>query len=140
MRRISLAVIAFCCLSVMSCGGDREKGPAGTSSLPALITANEVRTVYDKYVRGDYEGYVAEMASCDGKPVAYKRQMSILYKQHAADQRKDDGDVTALNVIRIEPQAGNRAALAYVSATYANGKSEELLLQFVYLDGRWRLR
>lgn len=136
--RMALFAVAAC-LFFSGCG-DGEKGKADAVPAPSPLTAGEVTRIFNRYVTGDYDGYVAEVASCDGKPADYRRQMATLYKQHAADQRKDVGDITAVHVVGVKPQTGGRAALAYVSLSYTGGKTEEILLEFVHDGRRWRLR
>lgn len=141
MKVYPLIAYALSVLLLFTACGDKEKAterPAST--IPTLITTEEVRVVFSHYVSGDYEGYVNCMQSCDNKPADYKRQMATLYKQHAADQRKDDGDITNFQVTRVLAQGDGNAAEAFIAVTYAGGKSEEILLQFIYTNGEWRLR
>lgn len=133
-----------CALSALllcsACGSKEEQKSPAAPTVPTLITAEEVKAVYNHYVTGDYAGYVACMQSCDDKSADYKQQMATLYKQHAADQRKDDGDVTDFQVVRVTSQGDGNAAEAFLAVTYTGGKTEEILLQFIYSNDEWRLR
>lgn len=133
-----------CCLTalllVTACGGSEKADASATPQAPALVSTAEVKSIFEHYVSGDYAGYVGCMQSCDDKPAEYKQQMAMLFKQHAADQRHDDGDVKDFRVVRVQPQADGYAAEAFVSVDYTGGKTEEILLQLVYTNGEWRLR
>lgn len=129
--------LGLVCLT-LSCGGNRSDQGRG-SYRPDSLTAETVTEVYDRYVQGDYEGYVAAMASLDDKPADYKSQMALVYKQHAAEHQGDDR-LQDFKVLRIETADDGRAAQAFLETTYANGEHEEIMLSFVHDGKAWRLR
>lgn len=128
-------------LLMTSCGSEKkENGSATSADAPTMLANEEALAVYQLYLKGDYNGLVGCIQSCDDKPEAYRQQMAILYKQHAADQKEDDGDVVDAQIARIQPQSNGHAAEVFVNVTYETGKTEEVLLQFVHDGKSWRLR
>jgi len=135
-----IVILFFGLLLAIGCGRSEEKARAAEEKRPALLTEEEAMAVYRLYINKEYGRYAAQMQSCDDKPASYKQQMATLYKQHAADQKGDDGDVVDARVARIVPQVEGKAAEAFLNLTYENGKTEEILLQFVHDGTAWRLR
>lgn len=127
-------------LILSACGGKTKQEETASEAPPVLITKEEVGKIYDLYVNGNYDAYVDEMLSCDNKPAAYRQQMATLFKQHAADQAKSDGKITAVEVTRIQSCNKGKAAEAYLNITYSERKTEEIMLQLVHDGWRWRLR
>lgn len=140
VRRLAVVWLSALCLA--ACGGNTKTEGAGNAPTepPACVTTDEVMAVYGLYIKGDYEAYANEMQQCDGKPEEYRRQMAWLYKQHAADKRRTDGELVTAKVGRITPCNNGFSADVFLNVTYANRDTEEIYLQFVYDGDRWRLR
>ena len=120
----------------VSCGSS-YKVQAGYR--PDSLTNQTVEAIFDRYVQGDYKGYVDAMASLDDKPEDYKSQMVLVYKQHAAEHQGDDC-LKDFKVTRIETSEDGNAAQPFLEAIYANGEHEEIMLSFVHDGKAWRLR
>lgn len=122
-----------------ACGGNAKKEHEAAAP-PSVITEAEVRDIYGQYTSGNYAAYVDAMHSCDDKPEEYRHQMATLLKQHAAEHRADLGDTKSVEVVRINAPQGEKYAEAYLGITYTGGKQEEVILRFIYINGRWRLQ
>ena len=120
----------------VSCGSSHK---VQTGYRPDSLTNQTVEAIFDRYVQGDYKGYVDAMASLDDKPEDYKSQMVLIYKQHAAEHQGDDC-LKDFKVTRIETSEDGNAAQAFLEAIYANGEHEEIMLSFVHDGKAWRLR
>ena len=120
----------------VSCGSSHKVQPG---YRPDSLTNQTVEAIFDRYVQGDYKGYVDAMASLDDKPEDYKSQMVLVYKQHAAEHQGDDC-LKDFKVTRIETSEDGNAAQAFLEAIYANGEHEEIMLSFVHDGKAWRLR
>ncbi len=103
-------------------------------------TEKEIMAIYDHYLQGDYAQYVDAMHSCRNKPAAYRDQMLLLHKQHAAEQKRANGGAKSATVERIEMHDSGRMANVFLNITYANQSSEEIILPMVYADGDWYVR
>ena len=107
--------------------------------IPPLESA-EVERVYGLYQQGQYAAYIAEMASCDNAPEAYRKQMADLHKQHAVLQQEKMGGVASARVVNLTPSADGRQTNVMLRVNYRNQTHEEVLLSFVWSKNRWRLR
>lgn len=124
-------------LFLTACGGERGK----RNSEPLPPTEQEVREIYDLYLKGDYRGYVDRMHSVEEKPEDYKRQMVFLYKQHARNTRMSEtGGVARAALGRIETGDSGRYANVFLNITYKDSTVEEVILPMVYVSGKWLLR
>lgn len=110
------------------------------AAAPPLPSQEEICAYYNLYLRGDYGAYVDAMQSCDGKTEAYRKQMAILFKQHARLSAEKNGKVLSIRVNRIEPHDSGRMVNVFLVSQYESGTTEEKLLPMVFVDGRWRLQ
>lgn len=120
-----------------ACGG----GGGKHHNEPLPPTEQEVREIFDLYLKGDYRGYVDRMHSAEGKPEDYKQQMADLYKQNArnTDENKAGG-VIGYALGRIETGDSGRYANVFLNITYRDSTVEEIILPMVYASDKWLLR
>ena len=137
MRQFLWLGCLFCCLVCVSCTSAKSK--TTSSQIPPLENG-EVERVYGLYQQGQYAAYVAEMASCDNAPENYRKQMADLHKQHSAMQQEKVGGVGSARVVKLTPSANGRQTNVTLRVNYRNQTHEEILLSFVWVKDRWRLR
>ena len=106
---------------MIACGGRQP-----SASAPEGPKAEEVERIYNLFLQGQYEAYVAEMASCDSMPDFYRRQMVDLCKQHAYQQKERNGGAVQANV--------------FLRVLYEDHSHEEILISMVKQNDRWRLQ
>ncbi len=138
-------LLAVLCSGALCACGSRGSNAAPVEQAPMTGTVgegpeeSEVLRIYNLYLKGLYEQYVQEMASCDGKPVAYRQQMVDLYEQHAAQQLSKNGGAIQATVVRIEPTPDGRQSNVFLRILYNNHSHEVVMISLVKVDGRWRL-
>ncbi len=133
--------LLFAFLTILaSCGKAPKAEELHSATPPKDLTKIEVERIFNLYVQKDFTGYVNMIQSCDDKPEAYRREMATLFKQHAADQARDSGDITSVEVANITMGKDRRSAEVYLNISYTNRDTEEILLQFVHDGKTWRLR
>ena len=137
MRQFLWLGCLFCCLVCASCTSAKSK--TTSSQIPPLENG-EVERVYGLYQQWQYAAYVAEMASCDNTPEDYRKQMADLHKQHAVLQQEKMGGVASARVVKLTPSADGRQTNVTLRVNYRNQTHEEVLLSFVWVKNRWRLR
>lgn len=137
MRQLFFLVQLLCCSFVFACTS--AKSETKPMEIPPL-ESGEVERVYGLYEKGQYAQYVAEMASCDKAPESYRKQMADLHKQHAVLQKEKMGGVISTKVIKLEPSSTGRQTNVTLRVNYGNQTHEEVLLSFVWVNHRWRLR
>lgn len=137
MRQFLLLGVFFCSLVLVACTSAKSE----TKDLQIVPLENaEVERVYGLYQKGDYAAYVAEIASCDNAPESYRKQMADLHKQHAMLQQEKMGGVASASVVKLTPSADGRQTNVILRVNYRNQTHEEILLSFVWVKDRWRLR
>ncbi len=96
--------------------------------------------MYDLYLTAQYPAYVAEIASCDNTSETHRRQMADLLRTHAYRKALMTGGTRDARVQRLQASTDRRQVNAFVRVNYKNNTHEEVLLSFVYVNHRWRLR
>lgn len=128
------------CLSVLflaSCGGkDRVDRNEASGSVPT----EDVERIYRLFLDGNYKEYVAAMHSCDNRPDNYRKQMEDICRAHAEERGRNSGKPIGFTVARTVSSPDGLSAEAFLNVSYADGEVEEVYLQFVRVDGIWRLR
>lgn len=129
----AISILLFLLLSAC------KKESSSTVQAPTL-TAEDVEQTYDLYLSGRYADYVKAIASCDDAPESHRRQMVNLLRLHAYRQKLMYGGTRKARVTRLLPSHDGQQTNAFLRVDYNNRTHEEILLSFVYLNHRWRLR
>ena len=137
MRQFLWLSYLVCCIFISACTSAKSETTA--VQIPPLESA-EVERVYGLYQQGQYAAYIAEMASCDNAHEAYRKQKADLPKQHAVLQQEKMGGVASARVVNLTPSADGRQTNVMLRVNYRNQTHEEVLLSFVWVKNRWRLR
>lgn len=96
--------------------------------------------LYDLYRQGNYQACVEAMASCDGKPATYRKEMEWMLKQHADSKTKETGGIIKATLSRITLHDNGNMANVFLNITYKDNTTEEIIWQMVYVHNKWRLR
>ena len=122
MRLFSL-FLCLACLLVASCG--RHK-PVSKHENPDKAAIHYMQLL----VNEDYGAYVSGMLSCDSASEQYKRNMAVLLKQMTAELKQSGAKVKSVSCDSCE---------AYVAVSFADGKSETVVVPLIWSGKRWRL-
>lgn len=139
-----LAAIGVCLMvlaATMSCESKKEELPeelAVKDSFDREIDSTAT-AMYTLYIDGRMAEYVAQMESNDQKPKSYRQQMTILLKQRLAQQKSDNGGPIKCRLKSFDAR-GDNYGTAIIEVTFKDKSRENVLLQMVKVDGRWRLR
>lgn len=105
------------------------------------LHGEDVAAMYEPYIRGEYEKYVAQMESLDDKPANYRQEMAMLMKQRHRQQEEDHrGGPLSCRVTKLEFTSDSSFCSAFLLVTYMDTTEEEILLSLVHKNGQWRLR
>ncbi len=128
LRSLSNVILLFACFlpALLACG-----------SSAGYPDEDEVGDVFELYVEGKYEKYVAKIYSCIDKPESYKVQITDLHRQHAAEQAEAGKQITNFSVERMTQHDEGRMVNVYLLVNYADGTSEEITFPMVFADGDW---
>lgn len=133
-------IVTFC-VGFVSCGGSEDSHYDSS----ALIDSSGIRfdsaaeAIYTLYVRGQYNEFVDHMASCKDKPQSYREQMAVLLKmRHQAQERQHEG-VEGCRCIRRDERR-EHFCNAYIELRFKDGSSEQILVPFVEVGGKWLVK
>lgn len=122
-----LFLVGFCC----ACSGGEMTDSSGPACAPDTA---QIDSMLVPLLRGDYDGFVGQLASCEGQPESYRHQMAMAYKQCFSKT-----PLSGFRVSRIE-MPRDSVAEVFVLAETPQGR-EEILLRMVYTEGHgWQFR
>ena len=136
-RRIGLLLATSVLLISVACS---KKASPENRPMPPPPTTEEVMALYDLYRQGNYQACVEAMASCEGKPATYRKEMEWMLKQHADNKKKETGGITQARLSRITLHDNGNMANVFLNITYKDNTTEEIIWQLVYVHDKWRLR
>lgn len=90
--------------------------------------------------KGYFADYVAAMQSCDGTTAKYKGNMENLLRHHQARIDKEKKGVVRVKALRYELHDNGRMANVFLSVSYGDHSSEEIIFPLVYDGKRWRIQ
>lgn len=100
----------------------------------------EIVEMYNCYIRGDYAAYVGHMASLDGQPASYRKQMADLMKQRHRQQEESESEgPLSCSVVKMEMH-GEDYCDAFIEVKMRDRTCEQILLPLVKKDGVWRIK
>ena len=84
-RRLGLLLATSVLLTSVACS---KKASLENRPTPLPPTTEEVMALYDLYRQGNYQACVEAMASCEGKPATYRKEMEWMLKAARRQQEK----------------------------------------------------
>jgi len=129
--------LLFILVLCISCGGKER-----TDDLPKEDTEAEEAAVtyYNLRVQGRFEEYVAAMHSCDGTTEQYQQGIEQMLRQHQNRITKEKKGVASVRPLRCELHNAGRMANIFLSVTYGDGSTEEILFPLVRDSLTWRIQ
>ena len=118
-----------------SCGSD-EKEVALDSDTPSEI----VELAYSRLLKGDYDGYLKCVESCDSLPERYRTALVNVLKQNAANEKKERGGMVSAKAIGEETNPDGSYSVVRADVAYGDSTREEIVVQTVKVAGKWRLK
>jgi hypothetical protein len=131
------ALLAFASAAVLLCscgGGEREAAADG--GTPSEI----VELAYSRLLKGDYDGYLKCVESCDSIPERYRAALVNVLKQNAANERKERGGMVSAKAIGGGTNPDRSWAVVRADVAYGDSTHEEIVVQTVKVAGKWRLK
>lgn len=123
--------------SLTSC----HKGSTETSSDATEEQADSAAVrFYRMRILGDFDGYVANMHSCNNMPQEYKQRIIIMLRQHQKDVEKNKQGAIDVKVMRSEMYDDGKMANVFLNITYKDGTNEEILFPVVYDGKEWKIQ
>lgn len=131
MMRHLFIILAFVAAITMSCSRKAAPDTAASEAAQAL---------YDKLLKGDYEGFVSGMYFPDRIPDGYRQQLVANAKMFMANQSKEHEGIVAANVIRQERDSLSSTVEVFILLSYNDSTQEEVVVPMIESEGVWLMR
>lgn len=89
---------------------------------------------------GQYKDYVNAMQSCDGMTEAYKNNTVLLLEHHQTEVNKERKGVKDVTIVRSEMHNNDKMANVFLSVSFNDGSTEEVMLPLVHDGKQWRIQ
>lgn len=90
---------------------------------------------------GNFAEYVAAMHSCDNTTPEYRQRMeTYLRDYHSSLKEEKGGGAAAVCVTGSQLSKDGKFARVFLSVSYKDGSTEEVLFPMVFADGKWRIQ
>jgi hypothetical protein len=131
MRKIGLFILALLFVTA-SC----HRSKVAEREQPDAAAIHYVQCMADE----KYDEFISGMISCDSASTAYKKNMTILFKQMVAAKKEEQGGLKSVSCVRTELTENGKYANTFLKVTYSNDSSEIMLLPLIWQDEKWRMR
>ena len=125
------AAVAF----LLSCKSETKEGIV-EKSTPSEI----VETAYGHLLKGEYDGYLSCVQSCDSIPERYRKSLVNVLKQAAENEQKERKGIVSANAIAENTNEKETYSVVRVDITYGDSTKEEIAVPVVKYNGKWRLK
>lgn len=130
MRKIFFILVAVAIIAA-SCS---RKNPSDTAASEAA------QALYDKLLKGDYEGFVSGMYFPDRIPDGYRQQLVANAKMFIANQNKEHEGISEVNVIRQERDSLSSTVEVFILLSYNDSTQEEVVVPMIESEGIWLMQ
>lgn len=130
MRQLFIILVAVAAVT-MSCSRETPPDTAASKAAQAL---------YDKLLKGDYEGFVNGMYFPDRIPDGYRRQLVANAKMFIANQSKEHEGISEANVIRQERDSLSPTVEVFILLSYKDSTQEEIVVPMIESEGVWLMQ
>ena len=107
-------------------------------------TVEEVDSAAIRYYKlrsaGQYKDYVNAMQSCDGMTEAYKNHTALLLEHHQTEVNKERKGVKNVTIVRSEMHNNDKMANVFLSVSFNDGSTEEVMIPLVHDGKQWRIQ
>lgn len=107
---------------------------------PSLVVAHTAKAYYDYLLQGKYDDFVAGMNFPDSIPDTYRSQLVDNAKMYMAQQNREHRGIQEIAVIRARVDTVTHTADAFLSFTYGDGSSEQVVVPMVQRRNIWYMR
>ena len=101
---------------------------------------DEVKHIYSHYIKGQYSDFIKHIASCENKPRFYREQIINLYRQHDEQRMQEVGPLDSISVRKIEVSPHTQHAKVFIIHHYQKAAPEEIVLQMVFDQNKWKMK
>ena len=130
-----LVAVVAAVVFLLSCKSESKEGIV-EKSTPSEI----VETAYGHLLKGEYDGYLSCVQSCDSIPERYHNSLVNVLKQAAENERKERKGIVSAKAIAENTNEKETYSVVRVDITYGDSTKEEIAVPVVKYNGKWRLK
>jgi len=124
-------IMLFAVLILASC----KKGPS-----PDEIAAQVAKNYYEMLLKGHYDLYVDAHYQADSIPPSYREQLIANARMFMGQQQQEHRGIKQIGVVSAKADTVKRVANAFLSFSYGDSTTEEVVVPMVYQKGVWYLK
>jgi hypothetical protein len=107
---------------------------------PKEVVAKVAQTYYDSLLAGNVKYYVEGTFMTDSIPAGYKEELETNMKMFIGQQQAEHQGIASAKVTDVSVDTATNTANVYMTLTYGDSTSEEVLVPMVEKNNVWYLR
>lgn len=107
---------------------------------PKEVVAKVAQTYYDSLLAGNVKYYVEGTFMTDSIPAGYKEELETNMKMFIGQQQAEHQGISSAKVTDVSVDTATNTANVYMTLTYGDSTSEEVLVPMVEKNNVWYLR
>jgi len=112
----------------------------GKEDDPGVIAATTAKGYYDLLVQEKYDEYVDGLYKPDSIPESYRKQLVDNAKMFIGQQKEEHGGISEVRIIDCKADTSRHIANAFLTLTFGDNSTEEVVVPMVEVNGRWLMR
>lgn len=118
-----------------ACSSEKKDGIV-EKATPSEI----VETAYNHLLKGEYNEYLLCVQSYDSIPERYHKSLINVLKQAAENEKKERNGIVSVKAIAENTNKKATYSVVRADITYGDSTKEEIAVQVVKFNGKWRLK
>lgn len=115
-------------------------GSCRPKAKPEDVAALTAKAYYEQLLRGKYEAFVDGHYQPDSIPASYREQLIANAKMFIGQQQEDHRGIKQVSVVDSKTDSLHHVSNVYLSLTYGDSTSEEIVVPMVCYRGNWYMK
>ncbi len=128
-------VVSALTVLATACSSEKKDGIV-EKDTPSEI----VETAYNHLLKGEYNEYLLCVQSYDSIPERYHKSLINVLKQAAENEKKERNGIVSVKAIVENTNEKATYSVVRADITYGDSTKEEIAVQVVKFNGKWRLK
>ena len=107
---------------------------------PSEVVGQTAKLYYDYLLQGRYNAFVDCMNFADSIPEQYRSQLVDNAKMYMAQQKQEHKGIQEIGVLKASVDTTKHTANVFLSFSYHDGTTEQVLVPMVEKNGVWYMR
>lgn len=107
---------------------------------PEQVAAQTAKNYYEALLRGHYEQFVDGTYQPDSIPGGYREQLIANAKMFVGQQNEERKGIKQVRVVNAKADTARHAGIVFLSFTYGDSTTEQVVVPMVYVKGLWYMK